>query len=231
MSRFDFPITRYLSGILLPAFLRVRITPNTVTIIGLIIGLLSAFLFLAPDSYPISKFSTDYFLHVAAALLLCLYYILDCVDGEVARAKEMTSALGKGLDDVADWLVHTAVFLALGLSYFQSTNDRLWAWFGIAAAIGSTMNFLIAMMLDLRGFLKKKRSQSGDEKITHISQLEKTWDRALFVFRELFRFDFCFILLFLSLLGIPWLILPLAAVGAQFYWLCAFFKVTRNFKP
>ena len=50
MSRFDFPITRYLSGILLPAFLRVRITPNTVTIIGLIIGLLSAFLFLAPDS-------------------------------------------------------------------------------------------------------------------------------------------------------------------------------------
>ena len=87
------------------------------------------------------------------------------------------------------------------------------------------------MILDLWGFLKRKKSLAEGEVISDISQLDKTWDKTLFIFRELFRNDFCLILLFFSLIGIPWLLLPLAAVGAQFYWIFAFFKVTRNFKP
>jgi len=231
MPRFGLPITKYFSSILVPIFLRTSITPNVVTIFGLILGLLSAFLFLSDDSYPMSEFSTAYFLHIIASLLLCLCYVLDCVDGEIARAKGLTSTFGKGMDDVSDWLIHITIFIALGLSYYEATGEGLWAAFGIATAVGATINFLLVMILDLWGFLKRKKSLAEGEVISDISQLDKTWDKILFIFRELFRMDFCFILLFFSLIGIPWFLLPLAAVGAQFYWIFAFFKVTRSFKP
>ena len=226
-----FPIIRHFSNNLTPVFLRTSVTPNVVTIFGLILGLVSAFLFLSTDSYPISEFSTDYFLHIIASLLLCCCYVLDRIDGEIARAKGLTSTFGKGMDEISGWLIHTTIFLAMGLSYFQETGNGLWAAFGIAAAIGATINFLLVTILDLWGFLKRKKFQSEGEVITNLSQLDKTWDKTLFIFRELFRNDFCLILLFFSLIGIPWLLLPLAAVGAQFYWIFAFFKVTRNFKP
>ena len=82
-----FPIIRHFSNALMPVFLRTSVTPNVVTIFGLILGLVSAFLFLSTDSYPISEFSTDYFLHIIASLLLCCCYVLDRIDGEIARAK------------------------------------------------------------------------------------------------------------------------------------------------
>ena len=40
----------------------------------------------------------------------------------------------------------------------------------------------------------------------------------VFVFRELFRADFCFIVLALTLVDLTWLLLPAGAVGSQVYW-------------
>ncbi|MBT5938971.1 MAG: hypothetical protein HOG95_03510 [Rhodospirillaceae bacterium] len=44
----------------------------------------------------------------------------------------------------------------------------------------------------------------------------------VYVFRELFRADFCFIVLVLTPFNLLWLILIAGAIGAQVYWIMYF---------
>ncbi len=50
-----------------------------------------------------------------------------------------------------------------------------------------------------------------------------------FVLRELFRADFCFIVLILAVVGATEILLPLAAVGAHIYWMTRFIKGVKEF--
>jgi phosphatidylglycerophosphate synthase len=52
---------------------------------------------------------------VAGALLLQLKTVLDNADGQLARAASRTTAVGRYLDTVCDFVVNAAVFVALGV--------------------------------------------------------------------------------------------------------------------
>lgn len=88
------------------------ITPNQVTIFDILLGILSAILF-ARGLYIFS---------IIAALVLQLWYIFDCVDGEVARIKNKCSYEGMYLDYVGHDLVQPFIFLGLGFGAFFSHN-------------------------------------------------------------------------------------------------------------
>ena len=59
----------------------------------------------------------------------------------------------------------------------------------------------------------------GPDSIDSPQPLAGVRDWFLYVFRELCRADFCFLLLLLAAFDIAWVLLPAAAIGAQVYWL------------
>jgi hypothetical protein len=96
-------VLRRLSKPLTGLAIRLGLSPNAVSLISLAIGLLAAVLF-ALGSLPAT---------VAAALLLQLSIIIDCVDGEVARRTRRFSKLGAWLDASTDRVKEFAVYAGL----------------------------------------------------------------------------------------------------------------------
>ena len=92
---FNRPLGRPLSKLLV----RTPISPNQVSIVSILIGLASAWFFARGN-------------FVTGALVFQLCAIIDCVDGDLARALFKQSRLGKWLDLGGDQVVHFSVFAA-----------------------------------------------------------------------------------------------------------------------
>ena len=101
----DRALNRHISWRISRALLPYRVTPNQVTLASVALGVLAAAGLARPGvAWP-----------VAGALLLQLSAVLDCVDGEIARAKLLESRTGARLDEAADTLVHLATFAGIAL--------------------------------------------------------------------------------------------------------------------
>lgn len=94
---------------------RLKMTPNQVTLISFAIGLLSAYEFSRGDFWSI----------FIGAALLQLSIIIDCVDGELARYTRQFSALGAWLDAITDRIKEYLVFFALAYGA-EKNGHNLW---------------------------------------------------------------------------------------------------------
>ena len=110
LSRYYRPFSLRLSWI----FYKTNITPNFVTILQIIIGLSACLL--------ISLFPTQY-VFIAGVIILHLAYLLDCCDGEIARAKKMDSLEGVFLDKFAHAITMPSIFMAVSLYYSKFFVD------------------------------------------------------------------------------------------------------------
>ncbi len=213
-----FPLVRHISKKTTVVLLKTPLTPNQLTFLSLISGLAAALLF------SVGNYKYD----ITAAILFIISYIFDNCDGEIARAKGNTSEFGRKFDDISDWLVHAAVFFGIGHGAESQTGNGIWWWFGMAASIGATVNYFIVKFLD-----RNKSDKHQVQKKLVGNEFSETPKELIpliiFVFRELFRADFCFLLLLLAIINVLWLILPAAAIGSQIYWLIAFYKESQNF--
>ncbi|MBF0168335.1 MAG: CDP-alcohol phosphatidyltransferase family protein [Alphaproteobacteria bacterium] len=205
-----FPLVRYLSSLATPLLLRLPVSANQVTAASLATGLLSA-LALAWNE------------EVLGALLLIVTYVLDNCDGEVARTKNQCSEFGRRFDTIVDWIVHSAFFLGLGYGVAHQNQSEIWAWMGYAAAIGGTINYVIGLYFEKADAAEKVETQQPH----HQPQGLVEW--TVFIFRELTRADFCFLVLLLALANGTWLLLPAGAIGAQVYWGLQFLSFARRF--
>jgi phosphatidylglycerophosphate synthase len=91
---------------------------------------------------------------VLGALLIQIYLLLDCVDGEVARWRRQTSITGVYLDRVGHYMCEAAFLVGLGFRASHLHAD-VWAVLGVAAALGV---ILIKSETDL---VDVARSRSG----------------------------------------------------------------------
>ena len=97
------------------AAVRLKMTPNQVTLISFAVGLYSAY-----------QFSLGTFWSIfAGAVLLQLSIIIDCVDGELARYTRQFSQLGAWLDAITDRIKEYLVFFALAYGAAKDGRD-LW---------------------------------------------------------------------------------------------------------
>jgi hypothetical protein len=97
------------------AAVRLKMTPNQVTLISFAVGLYSAY-----------QFSQGTFWSIfAGAVLLQLSIIIDCVDGELARYTRQFSQLGAWLDAITDRIKEYLVFFALAYGAAKEGRD-LW---------------------------------------------------------------------------------------------------------
>lgn len=126
-------VNRHLSRPLSRVLLRFPITPNQVTVLALLLALAGAACIALPGvAGP-----------VLGALLLQLTAVLDCVDGEIARAKVLESAWGEWLDITADTLVHVATFLGIAVhAWPQLGVGTAWLLGGLFT-IGGLASFVV----------------------------------------------------------------------------------------
>jgi phosphatidylglycerophosphate synthase len=212
-----FPVTRHLSYPLTHLLHRLPISPNQITALSMIAGLIGSGCFA----------QGTWFMHIAGGFWLIACYTLDNCDGEIARLKAMSSDWGAHFDDFVDWLVDSAFFAALGYGTGQATGEALWIWLGAAAAIGATIDYTI----DIVFYAKTKnapKSKSREEEATHVRKPEDFIDWLIYIFHKLSRADFCLIVLGLALFNVLWVLLPLGAIGAQAYWMTDLFKRARG---
>jgi phosphatidylglycerophosphate synthase len=101
-------IYRPLAFVLVKLLLPFPITPNQVSLLAIIPGVLSAFYFSHGDS-------NSFFI---AGILLGLSSIFDCADGMIARLKKNGTKTGRLVDGIVDYFVGVSVYvgLALGLN-------------------------------------------------------------------------------------------------------------------
>jgi phosphatidylglycerophosphate synthase len=194
------------------------VTPNQVTTVSLACALAAAWCFAQPgDESP-----------AIGALLFFAFYVLDNCDGEIARAKGLSSRFGQFYDTFVDWLGHATLFLGLGAGVAAERHSDWWLWFGAIAAAGASINYAIGLAGDLRAKPESGATANSADAPPPRPTLAEPLAAFGFFLRELTRADFCFILIVLALIDQTWLLLPAAAVGAQAYWMASFIDGIRR---
>lgn len=132
-----------------PYLVNTRVTPNQLTYLMTVFGVLSLPALLVPG-IPGA---------ILGAVAVQLYLLLDCVDGEIARWRKQFSLGGVYLDRVGAYLTDAAVLVGFGLRgadlWGSGRIDWLWAFLGTLAALGA---ILIKSETDLVGVA---RHQTG----------------------------------------------------------------------
>jgi phosphatidylglycerophosphate synthase len=177
------PLGRYLSKILI----HVPFSPNQVSIVSTLVGILSGWFF-----------ASGYF--ISGAFLLQLSAIIDCVDGDLARALYKESRLGRWFDLVGDQFVHIAVFAGIGFGLARS--DPASPALGISAVLGVIISFAVIVCFMQR---RSGGKSSGLKKL-----IDATTNR-----------DFSLLVLVLAIAGKLDLFLWMAGIGVHLFWIIA----------
>lgn len=185
---FNRPCGRPLSKLLVGT----PVSPNAVSIVSILIGLVAAGFFAAGN----------YTAAVIGALFFQLSAIVDCVDGDIARVALKESPLGKWLDLAGDQVVHVAVFGGIAWGLLRSGAETHALWLGASAILGALLSFAV-IVRGLSGAAGK-----GD------GRLQKLIDSAT-------NRDFSVLVLALAFLGkLEWF-LWMTAIGSHLFWMTA----------
>ncbi|MBM4287415.1 MAG: hypothetical protein FJ135_04555 [Deltaproteobacteria bacterium] len=185
---------RKIAGWVLPWVLRRDITPNQITLVSFLMGLLAVWGF-AQGSYGFS---------VAAAFLLPVILVLDCLDGTVARIKFQETRLGAMLDLHGDSVINVLVLLSIAFGCYRASENPLYLAAGVCVAIGCTIcwwQITSPSTASAATGLSAASQLSGSEKF-----LEEVSSR-----------DFFYLIVILAILDrLDWMILA-AAAGANIF--------------
>ena len=109
------------------------LTPNSVTVISIIVGMVAGHLF----------YYTDLAVNVLGMVLLILSEAIDSADGQLARMTSMQSRIGRILDGFGGNLVFISIYFHLSLR-IVAAGGPLWI-FAVAALSGISHSFQCAM--------------------------------------------------------------------------------------
>lgn len=185
---FNRPLGRFLSKVLI----HTPVTPNQVTVVSMLVGLLGAYYFAVGN----------YTAGILGALLLQLSALIDCVDGDIARVVFKESPVGKWLDITLDQVVHVAVFAAIAAGLARQGIEAPVMWLGISAVAGALISFPVVV----RGRMLANKDTD--------TRLEKFIDAAS-------TRDFTALVLFLAFLGKLHWFLWLTAISVHIFWITA----------
>ena len=163
-------ILRPIAFIFVKLFYPTSITPNQVSLMTAITGIISAYFFSRGD---VISF-------VIAGSLYFLAMVLDCVDGMIARLKNNGTAVGRIIDGFSDYIVGISIYIGMGIGFGKGLIDikylpfSYW-WFLVIAAISHIVH---AMLVDYyrSEFMSHglgKQTSTWDEKKKFTDELNK----------------------------------------------------------
>jgi len=205
-------INRVLTTPFTAFFIRSGLHPNYITLLGGAVGILAFFSFSVGTKAGF----------VVGAFLFEVFYILDNCDGEVARARSLSSKFGSWMDTLVDCFIHVLAFIGIGIGVSRVTRDPLILFIGIAAGMGAFLSTFVAMLqktmnygLAIHGM--PKAPDGAEKKITPIDRLIDILSAG----------DFSLVLLFFALFNKMELLLWLGAIGANLF---CIILIAVNFK-
>ncbi len=183
-------------------FIKSGLHPNYITLMGAAAGIAAFFVFLIGTR---ASF-------IIGAFLFQAFYILDNCDGEVARARGLTSKFGSWMDTLVDCLVHVLAFIGIGVGLSRTMQNPIMLVVGFAAGLGVFLSIFVAMLQKTRNFGlaihgRPQAPTGAAKKETIIDKMVETLSRG----------DFSLVMLVFALLNKMELLLWLGAFGANLF--------------
>ena len=133
-------VARPVAAVFLVPLSKSRITPNQITFLSLAV-FVAAMAMLA--------LQRGHFALVSAALVLELSYVLDCVDGQLARLKQKSSPVGAHLDFLMDELKAFLLVAATGVRLWRIDGHEFWLLEGVTGLV------VVASAISLTTFIRR----------------------------------------------------------------------------
>jgi phosphatidylglycerophosphate synthase len=134
---------------------RLGVTGNQVTVLWTIVGLFASFGLGCPD----------YALRLWSAVALQFSYLLDFVDGEIARLRQQPSRRGIFLDLVGHGLVKSSVFLGIGYHLFLA-GEKGGVILAFCASLAITGSSLVPIFAEFAGLKNTSYPRPDHPKVT-----------------------------------------------------------------
>lgn len=195
-------INRILTRPFTDFFIRSGLHPNHITLLGGAVGILAFLSFSAGNRIGF----------ILGALLFEVFYILDNCDGEVARARGLSSKFGSWMDTVIDCCIHVLCFVGIGLGVSRATQIPMMLFVGIAAGLGAFLSTVVAMFQKTKnyGLAVHGMPKAPAGAVKKVTVIDKFID-------VLSIGDFSLVLLVFALLNKMELLLWLGAFGANLF--------------
>jgi phosphatidylglycerophosphate synthase len=130
---------RHISLAVSRALLDTQVSPNMMTVLSSLVGLLGTTFFLFHN----------WTAHMTGAVLVWLHSVLDGCDGELARIRFQESPLGADIDFWGDNLVHISLFGCLSLGFAHADRSVLPLIAGLTATVGILGSAILVYRLRL----------------------------------------------------------------------------------
>lgn len=180
-----------------------RVTPNQVTLLGFLVAVLACLLLAGGH----------YWSGILGALLLYGSWVLDCMDGTLARLTFAESAFGQKLDTVLGHVTNLAIFAALIWAVYG--QDRWWK-VGLSA------------ILMLGGILMAYRVSEKEKKLRPAAGGKKSLAGFARFLDKINHRDYAVVILVLALInGFKWF-LWISLVGVQFFWMAHLWLIRQH---
>ena len=115
-------VTNEVSLMLTLLLVKTRVTPNQVTVASILASFGCAL-----------AFAFGYFL--SGSILLFCSHVLDCTDGNLARATSKFSPIGKWLDMAGDRISEAAIFFGISFYFIKIGTTEYWAMLALTDAV------------------------------------------------------------------------------------------------
>ena len=133
-------VARPLAAVLLVPLRATRVTPNQVTLATLFVFAVGAVML---------AFCPSWRALIIAAGVIELSYVLDCVDGQLARLKGTSSPVGAHLDFLMDELKAFLLIAAVGIRLWRVGSDARWLLESLVGLV------IVASAISLTTFLRR----------------------------------------------------------------------------
>ena len=141
---------RYISSNITKLLVKTPLKPNHITFLSLMFGLTGCYLLSTGQPN----------LLIASGIFIFLSKILDGVDGEVARLKNLVSKRGGWLDGISDRFKENVLFFCLALGLYNQSGDIKSFIYGFVAIIAIHM---LSIVLEHTGQMDKGALQRTQE--------------------------------------------------------------------
>jgi len=197
------------------ALIRTPLTANQLSVALVALGFYAAWLFSLGH----------YWTGMLAAFLSLAASVLDGSDGEIARLKYQESALGCWIETFGDYSYYLAIFVGLTVGAVSRTGWAGFYWLGAIALGGTLLSFALLI------YLRSRITAGRPDKLHAIAKArfkaEPTWWTRI-IWRISFvatRSAMPYGIMALSLVGGLPLVIVLAAIGANVYWISLVLKL------
>jgi len=212
---------RWLCRPLVRTLTHTRVTPNVITLAGLLLAIVSTYYFA----------KGEYFAALFGALLFFASGLLDEVDGMLARLMFSDSAFGTWFEGHVDNLSYLLLFTGITTGLYRQHGPRA-LWLGAATLFGAVFSVAVICW-------QRKRSTHADRPNEYLGNVYKLLDndRANWISRAVRNVQFLikkgvfihYVLLFTVLGWLPAL-MWFAAVGGSLTWIGALYYNRRFFR-